>query len=108
MRGTYQRLLILSLILGLTSGAVHRAMAQQGSEVTGTVSDPSGAAVPGAAVEVIQTSTGLTTSLTTDSAGLYYTRANPGEYQIRVQAKGFQQFAISNIQLTAGHTVRQD
>jgi hypothetical protein len=108
MRGTYWRLLMLSLILALTSGAAHRLMAQQGSEVTGTVSDPSGAAVPGASVEVTQVATGLTTTLTTDNTGLYYSRVTPGEYRIRVQGRGFQESVVSNIQLTAGHTVRQD
>jgi hypothetical protein len=108
MTRTYVRFFMLFLILGFTFGAAHRAAAQQGSEVTGTVSDPSGAAVPAANVDVTQVATGLTTTLTTDSAGLYYTRMTPGEYQIRVHARGFQESLITNIQLTAGHTVRQD
>jgi hypothetical protein len=108
MRRMYAQVFIVSVTLGLIFGAARHAMAQQGSEITGTVSDPSGAAVPGTRVDVIQTTTRLTTSLTTNDAGLYYTRANPGDYEIHVLAKGFDESIISNIQLTAGHTTRQD
>jgi len=63
MRRMHAQLFILSVTLFLNFGAAPHAMAQQGSEITGTVSDPSGAAVPGTRVDVIQTTTHLTTSL---------------------------------------------
>jgi carboxypeptidase family protein/TonB-dependent receptor-like protein len=107
MRSVWVKLLMLIVVFQF--GMVDRALAQaERAEITGTVSDPSGAAVPGATVEVIQVSTKLKKSLTTNDAGVYYTKTDVGEYQVRVQAAGFQEVVLSNIQLSVGNTMRQD
>src|SRR5580765_8885758 len=109
MKYLNMKLFMVLVVLGLTLGVANRAMAQaERAEITGTVSDPSGAAVPGATVEVIQISTKLKKSLTTNDAGVYYTRTDVGEYQVRVQAPGFQEYVLSNIQMSVGNTMRQD
>jgi hypothetical protein len=59
--------------------------------ISGTVTDPSGASVANAPVTITNTGTGRVISLTTNSSGSYTTGAlEPGQYTIKVTAKGFQ------------------
>lgn len=109
MKPAYLNLLRVWIALSLTFGGVHRVMAQAAlAEISGSVSDPTGAVVPGATVRVIQQTTNLTTTLTTNQAGYYYARVNPGMYQIEVEARGFQHFLARDIPLTSAHTVTYD
>jgi hypothetical protein len=79
-------LLLFTLLLPLSS----RAQLYSGS-VTGVVTDPSGATVPGAKVTLVDQNKGYPFPATTDSAGRYLIRSvPPGSYKIRVEAKGFQ------------------
>jgi iron complex outermembrane receptor protein len=67
-----------------TSGSI------SGTAVEGTVTDPTGAVVAGAKVELVS---GLvvTRSVTTDSEGRYRVDSlQPGDYTVRVTARGFQ------------------
>src|SRR6266849_7467625 len=58
--------------------------------VIGTVTDPSGAAVPDAAVVLRNKSTNNQTSQKTNSAGQYtFVNVAPGEYQITVKKDNF-------------------
>jgi hypothetical protein len=58
--------------------------------ITGTVTDPSGAAVPNAKVTATDVQRGTIWPTQTDSSGLYnFPRLPPGQYRIRVEAKGF-------------------
>jgi len=74
-----------------------------GATITGTVTDPSGAVVPNAQVAIANTATGITTNVTTNTAGLY-TAPNllPGPYRVTVAAKGFQTEARTGLTLTVG------
>src|SRR6185312_13686507 len=59
--------------------------------IQGTVTDPNGAVVPNAAVTITNQATGQTTKFTSSSSGTYASGALiPGEYEVRVEAKGFQ------------------
>src|SRR5579885_2874552 len=72
--------------------------------LSGTVTDPAGAVVPGAKVEVINQNTGVTTTLVTNEAGLY--RAAfliPGTYTVRVTAPGFATFESKGIVVELAH-----
>src|SRR5579859_6555813 len=60
----------------------------RGESLRGTVTDPSGAAVPGAAVEV-RGPGGLHRAKTTDGGQYVFSTLAPGRYEIRVAAKGF-------------------
>ncbi len=74
-----------------------------GATLTGTVTDPSGAVIPGAKIFIENTATGVVTNSTTNSAGLY-TVPNliPGPYQVTVSAHGFQTSQRKGITLTVG------
>jgi hypothetical protein len=70
-------------------GAAAALFAQAGSgTITGTVTDPSGAVVPGAAI-VTNTNTGVAHSLTTNDAGIYMaTFLQPDDYTVTASKAG--------------------
>src|SRR5205814_1730626 len=81
-------ILVFAVILGFAfAGRV--AAQSRAAEITGTVTDSSGAVVPGARVSLTNVATGARTDLTTTAAGLYYARLNPGTYRIVVERQGF-------------------
>ena len=75
----------LALALFL-SGAAAVAQTITGS-VRGTVTDPSGAAIPGARVVVTNTATGVTTQTVSDQSGLYNVGI-PGDRQLHGYRNG--------------------
>jgi len=71
--------------------------------VAGTVTDPSGAAVPGAPVSLISTATGTSNQTTTDSKGDYrFAFTPPGTYTVEVSAPGFKPQRKEGIVVSAG------
>lgn len=81
---------------------------QQGTAtLSGQVTDPTGAAVPGAKVSVIDTATGLPQNTTADSTGYFrVTALNPGTpYTLQVTAQGFKAYSTTGIVLHVGQTV---
>ncbi len=70
--------------------------------ISGSVTDSSGAVVPGAAIEVKETSTGTISKTTSDAAGQYVVPfLLPGEYTITAKAAGFQVLERKGITLQA-------
>jgi hypothetical protein len=77
--------------------------------ILGTVTDQTGAILPGAAVTVIDTQRGIARSLVTDSAGAYDAPTLiPSTYTVRVEMKGFKVLDRPNIVLEVGKEVRVD
>jgi hypothetical protein len=78
--------------------------------ILGTVKDPSGALVPGAKVVLQNKHTGLVREATTDATGNYEFLAVPvGEdYEVAVEAGGFQRSAQSGIKLLVDQRFRAD
>jgi hypothetical protein len=70
------------------------------TQLGGTVTDSSGATVPGASVVAINESTGLRYNQTTTAAGLYAFPSIPaGSYTLAVEGKGFKKFQLTKIVL---------
>jgi len=77
--------------------------------ILGTVSDQSGAAVPGATVVVTDTQRGISRTLTTDDSGEYVApELLPGSYKIHVEAKGFKITERPNVVIEVATDVRAD
>src|SRR5712691_810130 len=76
--------------------------------ITGTVTDPTGAAVPNAEVLITDSDRGTRYPNRTNSTGNYsQTHLLAGHYQVRVTASGFSEFiATADVQLDA--TTRVD
>jgi Carboxypeptidase regulatory-like domain len=77
--------------------------------VVGTVTDPSGAPLNGAAVTVRNTEQGTVWTATTSDAGVYnVTRLPVGTYQVKVTAPGFQTAIYPPFVLVLNQTARVD
>jgi hypothetical protein len=67
-----------------------RAQNSNTGEIKGSVMDPSGAVVPGAAVSIKNVQTGVVTATTTNQSGLYDVPfLSPGNYTITFSKEGF-------------------
>src|SRR5689334_5253980 len=85
------------------------AKAQTSGEITGLVTDSSGAAVSGANVTVTNKATGATRTITTNSEGLYaFPSLLPGVYQLKVEQSGFKTAQLDDIKLEVQQTARLD
>src|SRR5260370_6271034 len=81
------------------------AQAQRGT-LFGTVTDTSGAVVPGAEVSVENVSTGLKRDGRTDKTGEYQLVGLPtGRYTLRIQKEGFQTEVREGIPLSPGAAI---
>lgn len=93
------------ITLGLLLGAGITAYSQSSStgEIRGTVTDSSGALLPGADVEVVNVATGEQRSFTTNKDGLYDTVSTPnGHYTVTITAPGFEKLVLGPITLDIG------
>ena len=81
--------------------AAHLTFAQDSGRITGTVTDSSGAAVPGATVTALNVATNVKTARTTDTAGLYVLVLQPGTYTISGVATGFETVVHQSVVLDA-------
>jgi outer membrane receptor protein involved in Fe transport len=99
----YSRYISLSLFCAMA------ALAQGTGTVAGTVTDPSGSAVPGATVTATLEERGTTRTVTASIEGQYVLSLLPvGTYIIRVEAAGFKTFSQQGIGLTSNQNVRVD
>ena len=74
--------------------------------VTGTISDPQGAAIPNAKVSIKDTATGVSYDTVTNDSGSFTRPAlNPGTYTVVVEAAGFQKAQQSNVLVNPGEPV---
>src|SRR5262245_10517667 len=74
-----------------------------GANVSGTVTDPSGAVVPNTRVEARNLLTGIVSSTLTNEAGVYaFATLNPGNYQVTAAHPGFQKYVLSDLNLEVG------
>ncbi len=84
-------------VLILVAGVSAFAQAGRGS-ISGLVTDPGGALIPGAKVVLMNHATGLTQHTVTSGAGLYtFISLNPGVYQVTASEKGFASVAQEKI-----------
>jgi outer membrane receptor protein involved in Fe transport len=96
-------LAVFSMGLFCWSGALLAQSEIGGATLSGTVRDPSGAAVPNAKVTAKQTSTGLTRVAQSSSAGIYsFSLLPPGAYELSVEAQGFKTAQLKDVPLAVG------
>lgn len=78
------------MAIALSPSTVHAQATISTGNISGTVTDPSGAAIVGAKVTITNKETGQVLDFVTTSAGTYSSGGlNPGNYTVRVEAKGF-------------------
>jgi hypothetical protein len=74
--------------------------------ITGRVTDPSGAVIAGAQVTVTQTEMNFESVAATSAEGIYWTRnLRPGPYRLSIVAQGFKKLTREGIDLRVGQTL---
>ena len=96
-RGNMKRLMVLLLFIVL---AAEGAWAQGTAQITGTVTDQTGAVLPGVDVTATQTATGVVRTAVSDETGRYTLQSLPvGPYRLEAALPGFRTFAQTGIVL---------
>src|SRR5579863_81528 len=95
----FAALLLATSVIGQTTAG----------RILGTLTDQSGAAVPGASVVVSDVERGTSRTVTSDESGEYAVpNLQPGSYKIHVEAKGFKVAERPNVQIEVASDVRAD
>ena len=100
-----QRLVTLVLSVVLTATASAAAFAQGGatSSLAGTVTDTSGAVLPGVTVTAKHNGTGtVSTAVTADNGTFHIPALNPGAYTVTITLAGFKTVALNDVVLSVG------
>jgi hypothetical protein len=110
--GQVRRRLVSSInLIGLLFFAFSIVMAQTGlSVMRGTVSDQSGAVLPGAEISVTDLATNIKVrTIMTDSNGNFeIPDLKPGNYRLRAEKTGFRPYVADDLLLDSGQTRRVD
>jgi hypothetical protein len=79
------------------------------ADVVGTVTDVTGAVVPGAKVTLTNLRTGVVVQTQSNEAGDYvFNLLTPSQYSVSIGARGFKTFVISEVSLAAGDRTREN
>ncbi len=101
----YRFIVVLTLLL--FAGLAVRA--QQNSEIVGTVTDQTGAAVQGASLTLTQKETGFARTTVSNATGGYqFSGLNVGNYDLKATAKGFEAFTRTGLALNVSETLATD
>ena len=96
---------VSALLLACVSAGL--AQTDRGT-ITGTISDPAGAVVPSANIEVKNSDTGAVFAGGTSATGNYVVAVPAGRYELSVTVPGFKKYVRQNLQVTVATDVRQD
>ncbi len=100
----FRRLLVVALLF--TYGIIAQTST---GRVTGTITDPSGAAVKGAAVTVLNERTNEERRLESNDDGNFaFTGLEPSNYTVKVTYSGFSDIQLKNLPLQVGQEIRQN
>ncbi|MGH9697732.1 MAG: carboxypeptidase-like regulatory domain-containing protein, partial [Bryobacteraceae bacterium] len=101
------RVNLYSRLVFLFSGLGFQAFSQIGtSTITGAVTDPTGAAVSGVKVLVVETSKNFESRSETNTDGLFRVQSlQPGTYDVSFEASGFKQLVQRGLLLRVGDTL---
>jgi len=100
---THTALVLIALILASSA-----AWANDSSSISGTVADPTGAAIPGATIVLKDLVTGENHNSVSDAAGTYTFSVTSGRYEVQITSTGFKVFQRGPLQVSDGTTFRLD
>ena len=87
---------VLILWIGMPPGG-HAQTAATGS-ILGVVTDPTGASIPGAVVQIVNSANGATMTAASDEQGKYaIPNVSPGTYTVTTTAQGFRQSIVNGV-----------
>src|SRR5258708_7866767 len=101
--------LLLLVVVCIGSALPAWAQSTDSGTVVGTVTDPSGAVVPGVAVTLTDISTNVSRSTVTNESGRYtVVNVTPGTYNLTFAKQGFANTKVNRQQVTVGLAVTQN
>jgi hypothetical protein len=93
----------------ISTAAIAQSQGTAAGVITGTITDSSGASVPGATVTATNDASGLVRSVTTNESGRYtIVGLSPGKYTVRADAPGFKSSISLNVLVNTGRTTNVD
>ena len=102
MKKLFGFVLVLFTAVGMSFG---QAISVNGGSIQGSITDPTGAVVPGARVTITGKDTGSVKVVTADNSGFYSVGPlNPGNYTVNIVAPGFQQLSVNTVVRTGTAT----
>src|SRR5438067_1382072 len=102
---------LMMLTVAALSGALSAAAAAQETTgtITGIATDQTGGALPGVAVTVKNTDTGIARTIVTNEAGFYTASLLPiGQYEVTFELQGFQSVTLRNVVLHVNDRLQLD
>ena len=93
--------------LAFLAAAALLAQSNQGT-ITGAISDPAGAVVPAAQIEIKNSETGVIYRGGSSATGNYVIPVPSGNYELTVTVTGFKKFVQQNVQVVTGVATRRD
>ena len=105
-----RKFVVKFLVLALVVFSAAMLKAQGAASLTGTVTDTSGAVIPGASIELLSTATNAAYKTTANSSGFYSLgNVKPGEgYKLTVSKDGFKSVAVTDLYLVVDATRTQN
>src|SRR5438093_368895 len=99
----------LLVVAAVAAFSVCSLYAQTFGEVTGRVTDPSGAVIPGASVALTNVNTNAVRKVVSTEAGAYtFASVAPGFYRMRTELPGFKAALSDQFQVQVQQVVRLD
>ena len=103
------RIFLSVLMLATISIPIRAQAGGSTSEIKGRITDPNGATVSGVTVTATDAEKGVTRTATTDTDGEYrFLSLQPGTYDLKVEANGFNSIVKNGVQVTVGQISDQD
>jgi len=104
MKKTFFSVLFVVLMSSAFAGLVFAQTAGTGV-IFGTITDPTGASISGAAVTLTDLATNAVRTATTNDAGRYdFPNVPPGKYSITIAKSGFRQAKVANLDVVVGES----
>jgi hypothetical protein len=98
--------LTIAILLSLSGNAFSQAVT---ATLLGTVTDQTGAAVPGANVTIREINTNITRTISSNEEGNYvFSNLTPGNYNVEVEKSGFKKTVQNSVTVLVNSSVRID
>jgi Carboxypeptidase regulatory-like domain len=96
---------LMMLLFATVTLSYGQATSVNGGSIQGSITDPSGATVPGATVTILDVGTASEKTVTTDKAGFYSVGPlTPGSYTVTVSGPGFEKLTVTTVVRTGTAT----
>jgi hypothetical protein len=106
---TLLRISLLAVLVTVLFWAYATMAQTETGTISGLITDESGAAVPGAQVQLLNVQRGTTSDAKTNNAGIYvFSAVEPGRYQIKVQKPGFKQVDLLSLIVNVQDHIEQN